>query len=134
MPRKKTLPPQPYQVIKTEDLEIELLDTDRIHIGKGSHKKNAYEAKKWKLVRMVVDDYLTTVEDPPTADGFKKVTKTSRFNDYLKNASKFANKAIFRGSETSDANDVSALRKRFYHDVLKEFKIFVQAIKNKNSS
>ena len=126
MPRKPTQPPKPIAVIKSKDLEIELLDTDRVHIGKGSHKKNDYEDKKWKLVFMVVDDYLNE-------HGLKKVTKNSSFNDYLKCATAFATEALSRGFGTANTEDDSALRKRYYFDVVKEFRIWIEAIKNKQN-
>ncbi len=122
MPRKKTVQPSPiskhsfYHGIRL--IEIEVRDSTCYLINRGSHRRDAYVEKLWKVMELVVTDYLS-------ATGRKSVHKDK---DYLRNAKTFATKVEIWGYGGLNGEDNSAIRKRLYSDVKRELKVYQDAV------
>lgn len=125
MPRPKTVQPQPLSEFSFYDgiilVEAEIRDHTCYLIYKGSHKRDTYDEKKWKVMEHVVNDYLSVA-------GKKFVPKAS---DYLLRATDFATKVEIWGYGGLDGEDSSALRKKLYPDVKRELKVYQNAIDEK---
>ena len=129
MPRKKTIQPAPIQTIYVHDgiasFEIEIRDNSCYLISRGSHKRDAYNEKLWKVMEHVVQDYLS-----PSGRKImpKRMYSTGELNNYLESPSKFATQFEIWGYSGIDGEDPSAIRKKLYTDVKRELKIFEGAI------
>ena len=122
MPRKKTIQPAPIQTIYVHDgiasFEIEIRDNSCYLISRGSHKRDAYNEKLWKVMEHVVQDYLSP-------SGRKLIPRNA---DYLRSAATFTNQFEIWGYSGIDGEDPSAIRKKLYTDVKRKLKIFEGAI------
>ncbi len=122
MPRKKTVQPSPISKHSfyhgNRLIEIEVRDDTCYLINRGSHRRDAYVEKLWKVMEHVVPDYLS-------ATGRKSVHKD---RDYLLRATDFAIKVESWGDGGLNGEDNSALRKRLYSDVKRELKVYQDAI------
>lgn len=122
MPRKKTIQPAPIQTIYVHDgiasFEIEIRDNSCYLISRGSHKRDAYNEKLWKVMEHVVQDYLSP-------SGRKLIPRNA---DYLRSAATFTNQFEIWGYSGIDGEDPSAIRKKLYTDVKRQLKIFEGAI------
>ena len=122
MPRKKTIQPAPIQTIYVHDgiasFEIEIRDNSCYLISRGSHKRDAYNEKLWKVMEHVVQDYLTP-------SGRKLIPRNA---DYLRSAATFTNQYDLWGYGGFSGADPNAIRKKLYTDVKRELKIFEGAI------
>ena len=121
MPRKKTVQPLPLEELILDDGSIvEIRDETCKIIGRGLHKRDAYEKKCDEVLAKVVNDYLTP-------KGRKKILPE---NDYLSSPAKFFHKVTQWGLAASDA-DESTIRNRLYKDTKKFIQAYESAIKNK---
>ncbi len=122
MPRKKTIQPAPIQTIYVHDgiasFEIEIRDNSCYLISRGSHKRDAYNEKLWKVMEHVVQDYLSP-------SGRKLIPRNA---DYLRSAATFTNQFEIWGYSGIDGEDPSAIRKKLYTDVKRQLKILEGAI------
>ena len=122
MPRKKTIQPAPIQTIYVHDgiasFEIEIRDNSCYLISRGSHKRDAYNEKLWKVMEHVVQDYLSP-------SGRKLIPRNA---DYLRSAATFTNQYDLWGYGGFSGADPNAIRKKLYTDVKRELKIFEGAI------
>ena len=125
MARPKTIQPQPisqfsfyYGILL---IEVEVRDGTCYLISRGSHKRDAYDEKLWKVMERVVNDYLSVT-------GKKFVPKD---RDYLSCATDFANQVETWGYGGLNGEDNSALRKKLYPDVKRELKVYQNAIDEK---
>ena len=122
MPRKKTIQPAPIQTIYVHDgiasFEIEIRDNSCYLISRGSHKRDAYNEKLWKVMEHVVQDYLSP-------SGRKLIPRNA---DYLRSAATFTNQFEIWGYSGIDGEDPRAIRKKLYTDVKRQLKIFEGAI------
>ena len=122
MPRKKTIQPAPIQTIYVHDgiasFEIEIRDESCNLISRGSHKRDAYNEKLWKVMEHVVQDYLSP-------SGRKLIPRNA---DYLRSAATFTNQYDLWGYGGFSGADPNAIRKKLYTDVKRELKIFEGAI------
>ena len=122
MPRKKTIQPAPIQTIYVHDgiasFEIEIRDNSCYLISRGSHKRDAYNEKLWKVMEHVVQDYLSP-------SGRKLIPRNA---DYLRSAATFTNQYDLWGYGGFSGADPNAIRKKLYTDVKRELKIFEAAI------
>ena len=128
MPRKPTLPIEPCEVRYTEFAEIYIYNTDRIEIGKGSNKLNDYQEKLWEIVELVALDYLTAKGRITPKNDYMK--NASTFADHILTNSKFMSTAKRFGLHTPQGDD-SAIRKKLYQDVAHHLHVYEMAIKNK---
>ena len=122
MPRKKTIQPAPIQTIYVHDgiasFEIEIRDNSCYLISRGSHKRDAYNEKLWKVMEHVVQDYLSP-------SGRKLIPRNA---DYLRSAATFTNQYDLWGYGGFSGADPNAIRKKLYTDVKRELKILEGAI------
>lgn len=122
MPRKKTIQPAPLEIIYVNEgiasFEIEIRDNSCYLISRGSHKRDAYNEKLWKVMEHVVQDYLSP-------SGRKLIPRNA---DYLRSAATFTNQFEIWGYSGIDGEDPSAIRKKLYTDVKRQLKIFEGAI------
>lgn len=122
MPRKKTIQPAPIQTIYVHDgiasFEIEIRDNSCYLISRGSHKRDAYNEKLWKVMEHVVQDYLSP-------SGRKLIPRNA---DYLRSAATFTNQYDLWGYGGFSGADPNAIRKKLYTDVKRKLKIFEGAI------
>ena len=122
MPRKKTIQPAPIQTIYVHDgiasFEIEIRDNSCYLISRGSHKRDAYNEKLWKVMEHVVQDYLSP-------SGRKLIPRNA---DYLRSAATFTNQYDLWGYGGFSGADPNAIRKKLYTDVKRQLKIFEGAI------
>ena len=118
MPRKKTIQPAPIQTIYVHDgiasFEIEIRDNSCYLISRGSHKRDAYNEKLWKVMEHVVQDYLSP-------SGRKLIPRNA---DYLRSAATFTNQYDLWGYGGFSGADPNAIRKKLYTDVKRQLKIF----------
>jgi hypothetical protein len=125
MPRPKTIQPQPLSGFSFYHgillIEVEVRDGTCYLIYRGSHKRDAYEEKLWKVMEHVVNDYLSV-------SGKKFVPKD---RDYLLSATDFATRVEILGYGGLNGEDNSALRKKLYLDVKRELKVYQNAIDEK---
>lgn len=133
MPRPKTVQPQPLSKFSFSFyygillIEVEVRDGTCYLIYRGSHKRDAYNEKLWKVMEHVVNDYLSVAGK-----------KLPRGKDYLSSATAFATAFATRAktwgcerSDDKDGLDDSAIRKKLYPDVKRELKVFQNAIDEK---
>ena len=121
MPRKKTVQPPPLEEITLSDgIVIEVRDDTCYLVARGSHKRDKYEEKLWKVMDTVVTDYLL-----PTGNRV-----APKKGDYLASGIVFAKHLHLKGYGSSSGEDDSAFRKKLYHDVLRQLTIFENALKN----
>ena len=122
MPRKKTIQPAPIQTIYVHDgiasFEIEIRDNSCYLISRGSHKRDAYNEKLWKVMEHVVQDYLSP-------SGRKLIPRNA---DYLRSAATFTNQYDLWGYGGFSGADPNAIRKKLYTDVKRQLKILEGAI------
>jgi hypothetical protein len=123
MPRKKTIQPPPVEEFTLPDGTIvEIRDETCKIIGRGLHKRDAYEKKRDEVLAKVVNDYLTP-------KGRKKILPA---NDYLSNPTKFWKKIVCTGGMAASGADDSTVRRRLYKDTKKFILDCENAIKNKD--
>ena len=121
MPRKKTVQPPPLEEITLSDgIVIEVRDGTCYLVARGSHKRDQYEEKLWKVMDTVVTDYLL-----PTGNRV-----APKKGDYLENATVFAKRIQCEKYFSPGGEDDSALRKKLYPDVLRQLTVFENAMKN----
>jgi hypothetical protein len=125
MPRAKTIQPLPvssfsfyYGILL---IEVEVRDDTCYLIYRGSHKRDAYDEKLWRVMEHVVNDYLSVT-------GKKFVPKD---RDYLLSATDFATQVEIWGYGGVNGEDNSALRKKLYPDVVRELQVYQNAIDEK---
>ena len=122
MPRKKTIQPLPLEEFTLPDgTIIEIRDETCKIIGRGLHKRDAYEKKRDEVLAKVVNDYLTP-------KGRKKILPE---NDYLSSPAKFFHKVTQWKVVATDAEE-STIRNRLYKDTKKFILDCENAIKNKD--
>jgi hypothetical protein len=123
MPRKKTIQPLPLKEFTLPDgTVVEIRDETCKIIGRGLHKRDAYEKKRDEVLAKVVDDYLTP-------KGRKKILPA---NDYLSNPTKFWKKIVCTGGMAASGADDSTVRRRLYKDTKKFILDCENAINNKD--
>ncbi len=122
MPRKKTIQPAPLEIIYVNEgivsFEIEIRDGSCNLISRGSHKRDAYEKKLWKVMEHVVQDYLSP-------SGRKLIPRNA---DYLRSTVAFTNQYDLWGYGGFSGADPNAIRKKLYTDVKRQLKVFERAI------
>ena len=125
MSRPKTVQPLPLSSFSFYSgimlIEVEVRDGTCYLIYRGSHKRDAYDEKLWKVMEHVVNDYLSVT-------GRKFVP---RDRDYLLSATDFATQVEIWGYGGLNGEDNSALRKKLYPDVKRELKVYQNAINEK---
>jgi len=90
-------------------------------IGRGLHKRDAYERKRDSVLQMVVQDYLDV-------NGPKSVPEE---RDYMRNASRFAVQVqIWNLGGVDD----SAERKKLYFDIRLQLRALVSAVRENNKT
>ena len=129
MPRKKTVQPLPLEELTLDDgtivdlrhKEYDVRDGTCQEIGRGLHKRDAFEGKRDEVLLKVADDYLT-----PQG---KKVIRPEK--DYLSSGSKFAKEIALRGLCPFGGDD-SAIRKKLYKDIKKHIGVLERCINDNN--
>ena len=126
MPRRKTVQPEPLELFVLENgTEVEIRNARTALIGRGLHKQDMFSLKYDKILEAVFDDYCHK-----KSDGSEKYYYQSPKNDYLKSASRFAREFALRGYAGLEGDD-SALRKRYYPEVMKPMRIYKAHLQQK---
>lgn len=128
MSRKKPIQPLPLDsfTIKAnngDDVLVEVRDETCLEIGRGLHKRHAYEKKRDVILERVAEDYFNF-------DRKKSITPKK---DYLENASIFARELQLQGLGELEGIDDSSLRKKYYKDVEMRITALKNALESKRN-
>jgi len=117
MPRKKTVQPDPLESLTLEDGTIvEIRDESCQIIGRGLHKRDAYEINRDHVLEKIVPIYVTHA-------GRKKLGRKQK--DILKSAAEFERWYTLQGFPERNETDV---RKRLYNDIKSKIKVYINAV------
>ena len=132
MPRPETVQPEPLDRFRFGDTEVLMIDESTWPIGRGEHKRMAFDAKACDILQLVLEDY--TVPDPEfSKDSGRRVFELLKGDrDYMANASKFARR-IEMSDKVECGIDDSSLRKKIYPYVSLALTVMVNAVKNRDS-
>ena len=113
VPRRKTIQPEPLERFDIEDAEIIVLDAATWPIGRGEHKRMAFQARADRMLEKVFDDYTVQDARSPANSDLRQLDLPNERKDYMASASKFA-RQIEMYEEVECGVDDSSLRKRIY--------------------
>ena len=117
MPRKKTVQPDPLESLILDDGTIvEIRDESCQIIGRGLHKRDAYENNRDNVLEKIVPIYV---------DRNGKKTLGRRQMDPLKSAAEFERWYTLQGFPERNETDV---RKRLYKDIKSQIKVYINAV------
>ena len=113
MPRRKMIQPEPLQRFDIEDAEVIVIDENTWPIGRGEHKRMAFQARADRMLEKVFDDYTVRDARSPANSGLRQLDLPNERKDYMASASKFARQMEMYGEVECGVDD-SSLRKRIY--------------------
>lgn len=115
MPRKKTVQPEPMWTETYDNIIVEVRGPGTYEIGRGLHKRDAFEELCVRILEYVIGDYVTKEGVISNLDsGVMKSAKT--LDDHLEKSNIFG-----------EITDPEHIRKRIYPRVKSDIQAFIDA-------
>ena len=125
MPRKKTVQPEPLEIIDLGEGHLaEVRDDTCQEIGRGKHKTHEYLKKHDRVLEMVMEDYFIFAKKPGQLGSYKGRSR----DDYLGSAKKFLTKLELEGWQGEEGRSLDWNRRKLYPDICMQVRVFRNAL------